>query len=73
MREMEERAIKLTVWGSLGMAALGLVFAALTGSDAILLDGAYSLINFAVALVSLYVSRLVQRPDDDSFPLLCRH
>jgi len=68
MRIVEERAIKLTVGGSLGMALLGLVFAALTDSDAILLDGAYSLINFVVALASLYVVRLVQRPDDLSFP-----
>ena len=36
-------------------------------SDAVLLDGFFSLIGFAVGLVSLRVASLVRRPDDDLY------
>ena len=51
------------------MALLGLVFAALTGSEAVLLDGLFSLIGFAIGIFSLKVSRMVTMPDDDKFQL----
>jgi predicted Co/Zn/Cd cation transporter (cation efflux family) len=39
----------------------------LTQSDAVLLDGLFSLIGFAIGLVSLRVATLVHRPDDEVF------
>ena len=45
----ERRAILLSVWGNLVAALLGLFFAFLTNSEAVLIDGVYSLINFSVA------------------------
>ena len=43
-------ALLVSVLGGLFMAALGLGFALLTDSDAVLLDGVFSLIGTAVAL-----------------------
>ena len=64
----ERRAIHLSIWGNLIAALLGLFFAFLTNSEAVLIDGVYSLIFFAVALLSLKVAALVQRPDNERYP-----
>ncbi|GHB96274.1 cation diffusion facilitator family transporter [Cerasicoccus arenae] len=64
----EQRALKYSVWGNLSLGVLGIVFAALCHSDAVLLDGVFSLINFGVALLSLKVARMVMRPTDDRYP-----
>ncbi|MDJ1175554.1 cation diffusion facilitator family transporter [Roseofilum capinflatum] len=64
----EEKAIKLGMIGTLGMAVLGFGFSILTQSEAILLDGLFSLINFIVTFLSLHVSRLIRRPDDQYYP-----
>jgi cation diffusion facilitator family transporter len=64
---LERSGLVLSVVGALGMAALGLGFAALTGSSAVLLDGLFSLVGFAVGLVALRVATLVQQPDDEHF------
>jgi len=65
--QVERKGLKLSVWGALGMAALGFGFAAATGSDAVLLDGVFSLVNFAVGILALRVASLVQMPDDERF------
>lgn len=49
------------------MAGLGIGFSIFTQSNAILLDGIFSLIGFAAGLVALRVSTLVQQPDDAHF------
>jgi cation diffusion facilitator family transporter len=64
----ERRAILFTVIGNLGMAALGFGFAIATNSQAVLLDAGYSLIGFALGLVSLRVSALVMEPDNERYP-----
>jgi cation diffusion facilitator family transporter len=66
---LEQQALKLSIAGALGMATLGVVFAALTGSEAVLLDGLFSLIAFAMGIFSLKVARLVAKPDDENFQL----
>lgn len=63
----EQRALRWALIGSLGFIALALTFALFTRSDAILFDGIYSLIAFCVALLTLKVARLAERPDDDRF------
>jgi len=65
--QQETRALKLSVVMNLAMAALGLAFGWWSGSNAILLDGFFSLIGFAMALVTLRVARLVQLPPDEHF------
>ena len=66
--QAERRAIILSIWGNLIAAILGLSFAYFTNSEAVLIDGVYSLIFFVMALLSLKVSQLVQRPDNDLYP-----
>lgn len=57
----------LSVVGALGMAGLGIGFYFATQSEAILLDGLFSLIGFVISSVALWVSRLVHRPHDQYF------
>ena len=45
-----------------------MVVAGLAESQAVLLDGMFNAVYVVVALVTLKVSRLVQRPDDRRFP-----
>jgi len=61
---LERRALIVSVIGTLVMAGLGIGFSIITDSNAILLDGMFSLIGFAAGLMALRVSRLVQQPDD---------
>jgi cation diffusion facilitator family transporter len=65
--EQETKALRLSVVMNLIMAALGLGFGWLSGSNAILLDGFFSLIGFAMALVTIRVARLVLQPPDEHF------
>ena len=65
--ETERQALRISSYGAFTLAALGIVFAVISGSEAILLDGLFSALGFFMALMTLYVSRLVRRPDDDTF------
>lgn len=65
---VERNAILVTVFGNLLMASLGIGFAIATQSQAILLDGVYSLIGFGLALFGVRVSALVLRPDNEQYP-----
>jgi predicted Co/Zn/Cd cation transporter (cation efflux family) len=64
---VEIRALRLSAIGALLLAALGIGFAWLTASGAILLDGFFNLIAFAMGLLSLKVAGLLQQPDDERF------
>lgn len=63
----ERRGLRLSVFGALFMAALGFGFAALTDSQAVLLDGIFSLIGAVVSVVAMRVAALVRQPDDEHF------
>jgi cation diffusion facilitator family transporter len=63
----ETRALKLSAFMSLFMAGLGIAFAFLANSNAILLDGFFSLIGFVGGLVTIRVAKLVQQPPDEHF------
>ena len=65
--EQETRALRLSAWMSMIMAALGIGFGLATESDAIMLDGFFSLIGFVMALVTIRVARLVVQPADEHF------
>lgn len=65
--EQETKALRLSVAMNLIMAALGLGFGWISGSQAILLDGFFSLIGFVMALVTIRVARLVLQPPDEHF------
>ena len=65
--QKERRLLTLSFYvaGLFVFVALG--FALITHSAAILFDGIYSLIAFFMALLTLKVANLVQKPDDDRF------
>lgn len=66
-KEIEVFALKLSVVGYLFMAVLGVTFSMLTQSEAILLDGVYSLLSFVMALIAQRVAKLVEIPSSESF------
>ena len=63
----ESTALKISAGANLFFGLLGIGFALLTQSGAILLDGFFSFIGFGIGLLTLKVSGLVERPDDESF------
>ena len=63
----EQNALKLSMYGIVFFIILAFVYSFITGSDSILFDGIYSLISFAIAIVTIWVARMVRRPDDDIF------
>lgn len=65
--DTERIALRLSVGGNLFVGVVGLSFALLTGSQAILLDGGFNLIFFAMGLFTLRVSRLVEGPTSERF------
>ncbi|WP_100642643.1 cation diffusion facilitator family transporter [Alteromonas facilis] len=65
--QQEKFLLRLSLYVAGLFVVVALVFAQLTGSDAILFDGMYSLIAFFMALLTLRVAHLVQLPDDDRF------
>lgn len=69
MNTIENRYLKISAAGNLGMAMLGIGFAAITDSQAILLDGLFNLTYFFAALFTFKVAQLVHLEDDDRFPL----
>lgn len=66
--DREATAIRLSAATNAGLGTLGTACGVWISSDAILLDGIFNWITFAMALVSLRVARLVARPPDESFP-----
>ena len=63
----ESTALKISAGANLVFGLLGIGFALLTQSGAILLDGFFSFIGFGVGLLTLKVSDLVEKPDDEWF------
>ena len=63
----ETRALKISLYSVLLFVFLGIGFAIASNSDAILFDGVYSLIAFCMTLLTLKVSSLADRPDDEQF------
>jgi len=65
--KIEQNALKLSMYSILFFILLAFVFSFITGSDSILFDGIYSLISFVIAILTLKVSVLAERPDDELF------
>lgn len=50
------------------MVLIGIGCAIVSGSDTIMFDGLYSLIHLIIALLTIYISKLVIKPSNDSYP-----
>ncbi|MEB3323119.1 MAG: cation transporter [Synechococcaceae cyanobacterium] len=64
----EQRSLTLGVVASLVIALLGLVAYALSGSDALLLDGLYSGVMAGSSLIAARIGANVDRPPDRGWP-----
>ncbi|MBU3068559.1 cation diffusion facilitator family transporter [Aestuariicella sp. G3-2] len=65
--KLEQRAIKCSMFGAAVFATIGVSYGLYTHSQSILFDGVYSSISFVMSMVTLWVSKLVVRPDDERF------
>ena len=66
--KLEQRSIVITIVTSMSFGLIGIVISLASGSGAVFLDGLFSLIFAVVGVLTLYVSRLVQRPRDEHYP-----
>ena len=66
-RQLEQLALRLSTWGALSLAVLGITFSLIASSEAIMLDGFFNLISFVMAGISLWVAWLVKQPDNEYF------
>ncbi|WP_111642352.1 cation transporter [Marinimicrobium alkaliphilum] len=64
----EVGALRVSVVMSLVVGGVAVTAATFTNSQAILLDGLFNLVYFAIALATLRVSQLASGPDSDQFP-----
>ncbi len=65
----ETAALKMSAIGSLAIGAVAMVFARLTESHAIALDGLFNLAYGGTGVFALWVSRTLPRGDDRRFPM----
>jgi predicted Co/Zn/Cd cation transporter (cation efflux family) len=69
MDQAENKGLIISAIGAVTVGSVGLVFSKLTGSQAILLDGAFNLVYFVISLLTIKVSKLVFQGDDEHFPV----
>lgn len=65
---IESRSLHIGMWGNLVMAIAGVVTAYLSRSDAILIDGLFSGVNFVSAIIAARVGAIVLMPSDRDHP-----
>lgn len=63
----EIRAFRVSAVGFLVICVLGIVFAALAHSQAILLDGVYALVSVLMTVLAAQVARMVEKPSSERF------
>ena len=66
-KNLEKYGLKLSVFGTLFMAILGVSFGLWIQSEAILLDGFFNFISLIMAIASLWVSWLITQPTSNLF------
>lgn len=69
LKKLEGRSLLLGMWGNLFMGIAGVVAAILSNSNAILVDGLFSLIGFTAALLGRRVSQTADAGPDRVRPL----
>ncbi len=65
---IERRSIIISIAASTSFGVLGIVISIASHSGAVFLDGLFSLTFGVVGLLTLYVSQLVSRPSDETYP-----
>lgn len=64
----ETKALATGKWANLVMCASGILAAYLSHSDALLVDGLYSGVNFCAAIIAARIASAVARPADRLYP-----
>ncbi len=67
--DWEKRALLFSAGGNVLIGIVGVIFALLSKSQAILLDGLFNLTYLVTGLFTLKVANLVRRGDNDHFPM----
>jgi predicted Co/Zn/Cd cation transporter (cation efflux family) len=65
--ELEARLLRVSVFATLLIAGLGILFGLLARSPAVLFDGLFSLVDAAITWLTLHVARLVASQGDRRF------
>ncbi|MGF1545763.1 MAG: cation diffusion facilitator family transporter [Thiotrichales bacterium] len=65
--QLEQRALKFSLAGTVVMAVFGIGFGLYLNASAILLDGFFSFLSMGMTGLSLFTSYLIQRPEDRRF------
>ncbi|NOX85383.1 MAG: cation diffusion facilitator family transporter [Chlorobi bacterium] len=63
----EKSILRISVVANLLLAAVAIYYGIITGSEAIKLDGYYSFAGFILALISLWVIKIVLKPGSSTF------
>ncbi len=66
-RLLEQKSIYISIIATLSMAIFGISVSILIQSDAVMLDGIFNSINCAMAIASLWITKLIQKPENKSF------
>jgi len=69
MKNQEQTGLKISVTGALLFAVLGLSFALITNSQAVLLDGSFNLISALMAIFAMRITNLLEVPMSDRLPV----
>lgn len=64
---LEQRALKLSLAGTVVMAVFGIGFGLYLNAGAILLDGFFSVLSMGMTGLSLFTAYLIHRPEDGRF------
>ena len=65
---IERRSIVISIVASFTFGILGIIISIASHSGSVFLDGLFSLTAAVVGLLTLYVSQLVTRPSDETYP-----
>lgn len=65
----EKSGLYISITGSFIFGFLGVAFAIITGSQAVLLDGAFNLIGALMGIVGLEIAKSLGRPESEHYPI----
>lgn len=69
MNNQEQSGLRTSVAGALLFAVLGFIFALITNSQAVLLDGSFNLISALMAIFAMRITKLLEMPMSDRLPV----
>ena len=65
---IEQRTLKSSIWGVVGVAVGSVIWGLYLRSDVVILNGVFSVLSLVAGGLSLIAAKLVVRPEDKRFP-----